>query len=342
MSISDRAGQRGAPSGTVEATPSVIAWALAESGMDAAELARRVGVSEGEIGSWIAAESRPRRNEFRRLAQAVGRPEAVFFLPSPPAESGIPQQFCSLGKPDPMLDRRLVLEIRRARRIQELISWIRKDAGQRPACSSSLPRLRVGEDIPTAAAELRRWLGLPAAAQDDPPGAPNEFRSLREALERSGVIVMQRRVGDEQIRGFAVADDRAPLIVVNLAEASHKRALTLIHELAHLASESVSVCVAPSVDPELRDIEEWCDLVAADVLSSYNAGEQLTTSGDLAPNGAAARRIHEFGAPVIQVLHHAEQRDRITLHDVFDHLELNSDEWDDLLSELKQPEHPLA
>ena len=69
------------------------------------------------------------------------------------------------------------------------------------------------------------------------------FNFLREHVEQAGVIVFvngivgndtHRRLSLREFRGFALADDYAPLIFINGADAPAGRLFTLVHELVHL------------------------------------------------------------------------------------------------------------
>ena len=407
MAEKDQTGLRRAPSGAVEVTPEVVGWALRESGMRASELAGRIGVSEQEIRSWVAGDASPSRGQFTKLAKELARPEAIFFLPSAPAESSIPPQFRVSGTlGGRALDPEAMLRIRRAQRLQDLLRWVLVDEGHRSELLSALPHASAGEGEAEIAGALRKWLDVSVEKQLAYRDGRAAFQLWRSAIERNGVFVMQHHMGRDGVRGFSLADERAPLIVVNRSETPQARSFTLMHELAHLASKPGSACVAPRDYRNDRDQEQWCDRVASHVLIPRDALEAdvrqrrtqgnsepfslvsaiatwykvslraatvaLTQSGHVprdtyaavarrapandfpeAPSGsdrhvpgggerAAAKRLRELGAPAIEVLNRASQKDRITLHDVLDHLDVNVDEYDELLSELKRTEQSLA
>ena len=399
MAQAEHTGSRRAPSGAVEVTPSVIEWAIAESGMNTADLAVRVGVSEADVEAWTRGAAKPNRGEFTKLATALARPTAVFFLPTPPDGSDIPPQFRTFGRAlDPTLGPNELLAIREASRLQSLVSWILKDEGHRSEMLTSLPSTPMGDPIADFASALRTWLGVSIDQQLGWTSPAEAFRSWRSALERNGVIVTQRSFGRDSIRGFSLADEWAPLIVVNRSEIPQARSFTLLHELAHLASEPGSSCVLPSdYDGDAKHRERWCDRVASHVLvprdvvdSEIRAlarGQSLTPfalveraarrfkvslraaavalmdRGHAPPNTfavvkqhapvsdypppptdadqlvgpmetTAVKRLREVGPLALESLIRASKRDRITLHDVFDYLDINSIEFDELQREM--------
>ena len=75
---------------------------------------------------------------------------------------------------------------------------------------------------------------------------------------------------DERVfRGFAIADEIAPFIVINDQNETAARSFTLIHELAHIFVGSTGVSDAPStVAPSTQPArgERFCNDVASEVL----------------------------------------------------------------------------
>ncbi len=85
-----------------------------------------------------------------------------------------------------------------------------------------------------------------------------------------GFLVFQATSFDaEEASGFAVAEDRAPLIVVNRKDPPTRRSFSLLHELAHLMLHVSGVSDLHTDDarpPEDQAIEVFCNHVAAAAL----------------------------------------------------------------------------
>ena len=101
------------------------------------------------------------------------------------------------------------------------------------------------------------------------------FRGWREAIEQAGVLVFvlsgaHHQVALEEMRGFAIAEQPLPAIVVNGKDRSPGKTFTLMHELVHvvLGQSAIENELEPGnaiLAPE-RGIETFCNSVAAAVL----------------------------------------------------------------------------
>ncbi len=250
---------------TVPITAQVLAWSREEAGLTQVELAKRARLAVESIQAWEAAESRPTKGQFNRLLRVLNRPSALFFLPEPSVEAGMPT---SLRSAPALGDHRLGLmetrQIRWARRLQELISWVLKDEGSPEA---RLRQYRTSQDPQDVAAVERSLSGVSPDEQLGWKSASEAFRSWRSHLEEQGVVVMQLTMGKNNIRGFGAWDDYALLVAVNTAYHPTARIFTLFHEVAHLLTRIDAACqgfVFP--DPQDGSVERWCEQFSATFL----------------------------------------------------------------------------
>ncbi len=247
---------------TVPINAQVLAWTREEAGLTQVELAQRAKLSVECIQAWEAEESRPTRGQFSKLVGVLKRPSALFFLPEPPVEAGMPT---SLRSAPALGDRKLgpeeARQIRRARRLQELTSWVFRDEG---AAQVRLSQYQPSEDPVEIGMAERSESGVSAAEQLAWKSASEAFRSLRSHLEDQGVLVMQLTMGRNNIRGFGAWDDHAPLVAVNTAYHPTARIFTLFHEVAHLLTRTDAACQG-FVFPGQQDgsVERWCERFAA-------------------------------------------------------------------------------
>jgi Zn-dependent peptidase ImmA (M78 family) len=263
----------------VPITPSVLRWAIEESGYEPEQIARAVGVQIDLLRGWLSGESKPNLTFMRKLASKLHRPLAAFLLPAPPASRPLSVEFRH-----PFGDRRELNPserryLRRAARSQEMLSWLVRELGlQSP---QQMPLATTKEDPAIAANAVRRALGISATAQMQ-WGTPGlAFDRWREALETVGYFVFLFPLGKDSCRGFSLWDDFAPVVAINTAWNESARIFTLFHETGHLISRTNSACVeSGSTGSRMDPVERWCERFAADVLMpSEDVRERLKRYG---------------------------------------------------------------
>lgn len=249
----------------VPATPSVIAWAIHESGYSLRALATLLKLPEEEIKGWTKGKH-PDLSKLQAFAAAVERPFSVFLLPHPPASSVPAVKFrtstaASARDLNPEERRR----IREAGRLQQVISWLSRELRMPSPDVPSASTKTAADDVAQA---IRSRLNVSVETQLSWSSPTEALRVWREAVEELGVIVLMLPMGEESCRGFSLWDDAAPLIAINTAWLQEARAFTMFHELAHLATRTNSAC-AEDAPPRSRvagdRIERWCERVAAAV-----------------------------------------------------------------------------
>lgn len=254
----------------VPATPSVIAWAIRESGYSLRALAIRLHLSEAEIEGWTKG-IQPEFSKLQAFAATVERPFSAFLLPHPPASSGPVVEFRSATASVRDLNPEERRRIREATRLQELTSWL---ARQLSLPGPDVPWVAMKSNPERVAADIRARLSVSLNTQLSWSSSTEALRTWRESVEMLGVTVLMLPMGEESCRGFSIWDDAAPVIAVNTAWLPEARVFTLFHELAHLVTRTNSACLEDGI-PRSSDAgdrtERWCERVAAAVVVPSDA-----------------------------------------------------------------------
>jgi Zn-dependent peptidase ImmA (M78 family) len=255
---------------TVAASIPVLHWAAQRSGLQDENLATRFP----KWLLWLSGEAQPTLKQLEDFARLTHTAIGYFFLPEPPALALPVPDFrtlrdAALAEPSSNLLDTLYL-------CQQRQDWYREHA--RMHGLQTLPfvgSVGANETPKAVALRMRESLGLSVEARRQLPNWTDALRDLITKAEDLGIMVMassvvgsnsHRKLDLAEFRGFALADDLAPLVFLNGADSKAAQMFTLAHELAHvwLGATGVSDTQAGRV-PENK-AERWCNQVAAELL----------------------------------------------------------------------------
>ncbi len=263
--------------------PKILTWARETAGLSLDDAARALGLNDarGRTGrqrleAMEFGEDEPTRPVLLKMAKTYRRPLLVFYLAEPPKTGDRGQDFRTLPgheKFNPELD--ALLRDIKAR--QGLIRSILEDDKAEPPGFVNSATIEV--PAATLAVRIAERLNF-SLAQYRATKTPDEaFTYLRETIEASGVYVLllgnlgshHTNIPVEVFRGFALADDIAPLIVINDQDAKTAWSFTALHELAHLWLGQTGI----SGQDSENKIERYCNDVAGEFLLPASEVRQL-------------------------------------------------------------------
>jgi Zn-dependent peptidase ImmA (M78 family)/transcriptional regulator with XRE-family HTH domain len=254
----------------VPITPSVLAWAIRESGYSTADIAHRLNVPVEIVDTWATGDGQPTLTQFRKLAALLKRTPATFLLPRVPEQPRPAVEFRGPpGTERRALDPQERRYLREASRVQRVLSWVLGEVGED---LHPMPQSRIGADIDAVGGETRRRLAITKDQQLAWRNFAEALQAWRTALEGSGVLVFLLPLGRDGCRGFSLWDDRAPLIAVNTWWNTEARMFTLFHEYGHLLTRTNSACLEDGrrargvLGAQYDPTERWCERFAAAVL----------------------------------------------------------------------------
>jgi Zn-dependent peptidase ImmA (M78 family) len=277
----------------IPVTPSVLEWAIGESGLDLEVVAERVAVDQRELTAWLHGQAQPSLTAFKRLAAVLRRPTATFLLPEPPKTKQVQIEF---RHPPGGAARALFpeerLRIREVTRLQEAVAWLLDEIGD---ATPELPKLSASSNAEQAGKRLRDALGVDIETQSKWPDTSAAVTGWRRSLEAVGVLVFLLPMGASAARGFSVWSPRAPAIVANTHWNPAARLYTLFHEFAHLLTRTNSVCVEDGhVQGSSTDLERWCEQVAAAALMPESSVRSFVRDLDTDALETASRLATRF------------------------------------------------
>jgi Zn-dependent peptidase ImmA (M78 family)/transcriptional regulator with XRE-family HTH domain len=266
----------------VPVSSTLLTWARERSGLAPDELTTRFPA----LPAWEEGTKQPTLKQLERFAQATRTPIGYMFLPEPPEEPLPVPDFRTIGdaeighaSPD-LLDT--------VYQCQQRQEWYRDYARvHRESPVSFVGTFTVGMDVVEAAAQMSAVLSF-APGQRGTTWS-EAFRRLIEEADGHGVLVMvsgivgsntHRKLDPQEFRGFALADELAPVIFINGSDTKAAQIFTLAHELVHIwLGESAVDDPEMSASPS-NSTERWCNEVAAEFLLPADALRGVSVDRD--------------------------------------------------------------
>lgn len=260
---------------TVAASIPVLRWAARRARLDDEVLAGHYP----KWPLWLSDEAQPTLRQLEDFARRTHTAIGYFFLPQPPdLELPVPDfrtlRDEALAEPSGNLLDTLYL-------CQQRQDWYRDHARLHGLPVLDFVGSATLREAPEAVAQrMREKLDLSVEARRRLATWADALRQLIAKADDGGVMVMassvvgsnsHRKLDVDEFRGFALADDLAPLVFLNGSDSKSAQMFTLAHELAHLwLGESGVSDTETGRIPEQR-IERWCNKAAAELLVPMQA-----------------------------------------------------------------------
>ncbi len=251
----------------------ILKWARETAGLSREEAARKLSIRDARgmdaVDRLAALESgaaEPTRPTLVKMAGQYRRPLLTFYMSAPPRIAERKAYYRTLPDHVSKADQSIMDALIRNVRVSQSIvrATLEDEEENEPLWFIGSVTIDDGESI-----IRERMAGLLEVGVEDfyaQPNASAAFDLLRADIERLGAFVLLK--GDlgshhtaldaEIFRGFAIADDLAPFIIINDKDAVSAWSFTLLHELVHLLLGQSGL----SNGPEDDHLERLCDDVA--------------------------------------------------------------------------------
>lgn len=253
---------------TLSISKKLLIWAVETSGKEINEIeGKNIGI---DLIAWLTGEKSPTIKQLQKFADRTYTSIPLLLLNSPIKETLPIKDFRLLNNQDFDKPKRNLLDT-----IYDC--QLKQDWYRRYCISEEFPKLDIvdsckpSQNIHDVVHKLRNYLSLGEH--------PIDYSKYVTMIERAGILVMStgtvkgnthRKLSLEDVRGFALHDEYAPVIFVNANESISGKKFTLIHELAHIAI-GISGISNNYTSQSIKDKTElWCNKVATEMLVPEN------------------------------------------------------------------------
>jgi Zn-dependent peptidase ImmA (M78 family) len=286
--------------------PAILRWARETAGLSPDQAVRRISLNDARCIPAVQRLMALERGELDvtrplllRMAKAYRRPLLTFYLSEPPGQAVRVGDFRSIPEPEIGTEALVDTLVRDIRARQEMVrSILEEDEDIRPL--EFVGSITMARGVETVLWSMRQTLRISIDEFRAQRTAEGAFAYLRaKAEDEGGFVLLVGNLGShhtdisvEAFRGFALADNFAPFVVINDKDAKSAWSFTLLHELAHLWIGATGVSGT--------SVESRIERFSSDVASAFLLPEQELRQIDVDQASSPediAREIGDFAQP---------------------------------------------
>ncbi len=257
--------------------PNILKWARETAGLSLEEASRKLHINDlrdisaiDRLRNLEDGHDIPSRAMLINMSKHYHRPLVVFYMSNPPRKGNQGQDFRTLPQEYPIQKRALVEAL--IRNIQARQSIIR--AGMEDEEDIQVLRfvksMQVSDGVLALVESIKETLQFDLKVFRKKATPQEAFGYLRTCVENCGIFVLlisdlgshHTTIGLEGFRGFALADNAAPFVVINDKDSKAAWSFTLIHEITHIWLGQTGI----SNTSFEKGIEKFCNDVASEIL----------------------------------------------------------------------------
>ena len=287
-----------------EVNPEILSWARETAGLTPEEASKKLGFKDARkrtaverLRAYEGGQDFPSRSVLVNMAKQYRRPLLTFYLSKPPLKGDRGADFRTLPYESSNTESALLdALIRDVTARQSMVRAALEDEDEAETLTFVGSR-KMSDGQQPVLASLQSLIDVDIDAYYAQRNASSGFDLLRKAAEDAGVFVLLKgdlgnyrtAIATEIFRGFSIADEVAPFVVINDNDARSAWSFTLLHELTHLLLGQSGVGNAYADNAT----ELFCDSVAGEFLLPKDELNKIEL-GDAFELDAAIDRIDTF------------------------------------------------
>ncbi|MDO8674742.1 MAG: XRE family transcriptional regulator [Candidatus Omnitrophota bacterium] len=257
--------------------PNILRWAREKARLTLEEAAEKLGLPDiknmsasDRLVALEKGKDEPTRSLLVKMTKQYRRPLLTFYMSTPPRQGERGQDFRTLTdnyaiEKDVILDT-LIRDIYARQSMLCVVLKDEEDAKPLPFIDST----KLSDGISVVLKSIQQTIPFDLDVFYNKPSPENAFAYLRSTVEKTGVFVLlisnlgshHTSIEVEMFRGFALADNIAPFVIINDQDSKTAWSFTLLHELAHLWLGQTGISGLSSN----KTIEKFCNDVASEFL----------------------------------------------------------------------------
>ena len=261
-----------------QVNPDILRWARKTAGLTLEDAVGKLSIKDAKgtiatdrLRALETGETAPTRAMLSRMAKQYRRPLLTFYLAQPPRRGNWGRDFRApaadrSGRDEALLD----ALVRNVQARQGLLRSAMLDDDDDLVPLTFPGSATIDTPVEQLVGAIRGTLRLQLSDFRAARNPDDAFRLLRSHAEQAGVFVLvlgdlgsyHTELSVEVFRGFALADEFSPFVVVNPRDSAAARCFTLLHELVHLWLGEPGISGGDPLDP----VEVFCNNVASTFL----------------------------------------------------------------------------
>ncbi len=269
-----------------------LEWARNAAKLSIADAAKKLGLTSSSKSTAIeklkrleSGDTPPTHSQLSKMANVYRVPVVAFYLDTKPRKGDHGEDYRTIPEKsdDSIANAHLAILLSNVKARQSITRDLLEEEDAEPLQFVSSASTRMG--VERVAHSIVKTTGFNLQEYRRRPSQPHfAFNYLRSCIQSIGIFVLlMSDLGHPQtttipvstFRGFAIADDIAPYIVINRRDDKRAQSFTALHEVAHLWLGSTGI--TGTINEYSSSPEQFCNRVAGSILLPRHELSELSS-----------------------------------------------------------------